>query len=55
MEKVWMTPPDDGEPQEVEATPDVLVPLLVQGWRQIEPPEEEEEQEEVDDDAREHS
>jgi hypothetical protein len=27
-----------GEPKEVEATPDVLGPLMVSGWSQCEPP-----------------
>ncbi len=37
--KVWLRPPwGEGEPKEVEATPDVLVPLLVAGWSQCEPP-----------------
>jgi hypothetical protein len=38
--KVWMVPPyGQGEPREVEATPAVLVPLLVAGWSQCAPPE----------------
>jgi hypothetical protein len=38
--KVWMVPPyGRGEPREVEATPAVLVPLLVAGWSQCAPPE----------------
>ena len=47
-EKVWMRLPG-GEPKEVEATPEILVPLLVQGWSQCDPPEE------VREDVREHS
>ena len=41
MEKVWvwMKPPDGGEPQQVEATPEILTPLMVKGWSQCEPPE----------------
>jgi len=36
---VWMVPPwGRGEPQEVEATPAKLVPLMVQGYTQCEPP-----------------
>jgi hypothetical protein len=35
---VFMQPPGGGEPQEVEATPDILVPMLVAGWRQCPPP-----------------
>ena len=48
-ETVFMRPPDGGAPREVEATPEVLVPLLVQGWSQCDPPEE------VKEDVREHS
>jgi hypothetical protein len=48
-EKVWMRPPDGGAPREVEATPEILVPLMVQGYSQCEPPEE------VTEDVREHS
>lgn len=41
MEKVWMKPPKgvSGEPQQVEATPEILTPLMVKGWSQCEPPE----------------
>ena len=39
MERVWMMPPwRQGEPMEVEATPDVLTPLMVAGYSQCEPP-----------------
>ena len=39
MQTVWMMPPyGEGEPKEVEATPDVLTPLLVLGWSQCDPP-----------------
>lgn len=38
MDKVWMRKFDGGEPQEVEATPDVLIPLMNSGWSQCEPP-----------------
>ena len=39
MEKVWMAPPfGAGEPKEVDATPEVLGPLMVTGWRQCEQP-----------------
>jgi len=39
MTKVWMLPPfGEGEPKEVEATPEVLVPLMTTGWNQCEPP-----------------
>ncbi len=38
--KVWLRPPFGvGEPVEVEATPQVLTPLLVQGYSQCVPPE----------------
>jgi hypothetical protein len=37
--KVWLRPPHgQGEPEEVEATPAVLVPRLVAGWAQCPPP-----------------
>ena len=41
MEKVWMKPPkgQSGEPIEVEATSEILTPLMVKGWSQCEPPE----------------
>ena len=32
-----------GEPKEVEATPDVLTPLMVAGWSQCDPPANEQE------------
>ncbi len=39
-ETVWMRPPfGKGEPKEVEATPEVLTPLMVAGWTQCAPPE----------------
>jgi hypothetical protein len=39
MDKVWLKPPfGAGEPKEIDATPDVLVPLMVAGWSQCEPP-----------------
>ena len=38
MDKVWMKPFDGGEPKEVDATPEVLGPLMVAGWSQCEPP-----------------
>ena len=44
MEKVWMRPPLGGEPREVDATPEVLVPLMVAGWSQCPPPAAEEEE-----------
>ena len=35
----WLTPPfGQGEPKEVEATPEVLTPLLITGWSQCDPP-----------------
>jgi hypothetical protein len=37
--RVWMRPPfGAGEPKEFEAIPDVLVPAMVSGWSQCEPP-----------------
>ena len=37
--RVWMMPPfGEGEPKEVEATPEVLTPLMVAGWSQCDPP-----------------
>jgi hypothetical protein len=39
MHTVWLMPPwGRGEPKEVEATPEVLVPLMVAGWTQCQPP-----------------
>lgn len=44
MDKVFMKPPFGvGEPKEVEATPEVLGPLMVSGWSQCEPPVKEQE------------
>lgn len=44
MDKVWMMPPSgSGESREVEAEPEVLVPLMVAGWSQCAPPETNEE------------
>jgi hypothetical protein len=38
-DKVWLRPPyGQGEPKEVEATPEVLGPLMIAGWVQCEPP-----------------
>jgi hypothetical protein len=50
-ERVWLRPPyGQGEPQEVEAKPEILVPLLLKGWSQCAPPEHAEEvTENVDD------
>ena len=40
MEKCWMKPPfGAGEPTEVHATPEVLVPLMVAGYKQCAAPE----------------
>ena len=37
---VWMNPPFGvGEPTQVEATPEILVPLMVAGWSQCAAPE----------------
>ena len=36
---VWLAPPfGKGEPKEVEASPEVLTPLMVAGWNQCAPP-----------------
>ena len=36
---VWMKPPfGEGEPKEVEATPEVLLPMMNAGWNQCDPP-----------------
>ena len=38
-DKVWLAPPHgQGEPREVDATPENLVPLLVAGWSQCAAP-----------------
>ena len=38
-EKVWLAPPHgQGEPKEVEASPSVLIPMMVAGWSQCPPP-----------------
>ena len=42
--RVWLRPPFGvGEPQEFEATPEVLTPILVAGWSQCAPPPKQEE------------
>ncbi len=46
QERVWMRPPDGGPPQKFEATQEVLVPLMVAGWNQCQPPEQPDGQEE---------
>jgi len=34
-----MKPPfGEGEPKEVEATPEILTPLMIAGWSQCDPP-----------------
>ena len=39
MDKVWLVPPfGQGEPKMFEAKPKVLVPAMVAGWSQCEPP-----------------
>ena len=39
---VWLVPPfGQGEPREVEATPEKLGPLMIAGWSQCPPPEKE--------------
>ena len=38
-DKVLMKPPFGvGEPKEVDATPEILIPLMVAGWAQCERP-----------------
>ena len=37
---VWLRSHNGGNPIEVEAIPEVLVPLMIQGYVQCEPPEE---------------
>jgi len=39
-DKVWLKPPGDGKPVEVEATSEKLVPLMVQGYVQVAGPAE---------------
>lgn len=42
--RVWLRPPfGQGGPKEVEAKPEILVPLLVAGWSQCPPPNTKEE------------
>ena len=42
MDKTWLVPPFGiGEPKEVEATPEILTPLMVAGWSQCDPPKQE--------------
>ena len=39
QDRVWLRPPFGvGEPIEVDATPDVLTPLMVLGYSQCDPP-----------------
>ncbi len=41
---VWMSPPfGQGEPVRVEAKPEVLIPMMVAGYSQCEPPAAEDE------------
>lgn len=42
---VWMRPPDGGEPQEISAAPEILVPLMAAGWKQCPAPQSNDEQE----------
>lgn len=43
-ESVWLRPPyGQGEPKQVEAKPELLVPLMVAGWSQCTPPNPKEE------------
>jgi len=45
-ETTWMRPPDGGPPKEVPADPAQLVPLMVAGWSQCEPPQQPDREEE---------
>ena len=39
MATVWLVPPwGEGAPVEVEATPDILTPMMVAGFSQCAPP-----------------
>ena len=39
-DRVWLLPPHgQGEPKQVEANRDTLVPLMVAGWSQCPPPQ----------------
>jgi len=37
---VWLRRNDGGEPIEVEATPSALIPLMIRGYVQCDPPQE---------------
>ncbi len=37
-DEVWMQSPDGAQTKLVPAVPDQIVPLMVQGWRQVEAP-----------------
>jgi hypothetical protein len=39
-DEVWMQSPDGAQTKLVPAVPEELVPLLVRGWKQVEPPQE---------------
>jgi hypothetical protein len=41
---VWMVKSNGGEPQEVEAIPEKLIPMMVAGWSQCGPPENQQEE-----------
>ena len=42
-DRVWLRPPfGQGEPKAFEAKPEVLVPAMVAGWTQCDPPASEE-------------
>ncbi len=38
-DRVWMAPPGGGKPREIEAKPEILVPLMITGWAQCAPPQ----------------
>jgi hypothetical protein len=39
-DEVWMQSPDGAQTKLVPAVTEEIVPLLVRGWRQVEPPKE---------------
>ena len=41
---VRLAPSNGGEPQEVEAIPEKLIPMMVAGWSQCAPPENQQEE-----------
>ena len=41
---VWLAPHYGGEPQEVEAIPEKLIPMMVACWSQCAPPDNQQEE-----------